>query len=103
MKRVPVVIVDEVDPTVGADLLTKANAVAEACTVEFQQGRDWRPLAVRLLAQFLPSGWAYRGGSHVAAHASPPFQLKDRHGNPKPGHGQAGRRLFILAESRVSA
>lgn len=33
---------------------------------------DWRAFAVRYLRRVLPNAWIYRGGRHLAIHASPP-------------------------------
>jgi hypothetical protein len=61
---------------------------------------DWRCAYQKWALRLFPNAWVYRGGHHIAVHASPP---KDRSkcwqlAQPGDHHGQAGHCLFRIVE-----
>lgn len=56
---------------------------------------DWRDLLPRFLQRVFPHAWIYRGGHHIAIHASPP---RPSH-NPKLHQPEAGACLFRVIET----
>ena len=60
-------------------------------------GPDWRHYYQRTLKRLFPNGWIYRGGHHLAVHASPP---PDRRRSWQEPPGVAGQCLFRICEAQ---
>lgn len=111
MKQLSLAVVD-VDADLAAPLVRKLQAACRNVrltnTGYFIRGRrrddwpgyDWRRYYAKLLDRLFPSGWVYRGGHHLAVHASPPAQ--PRLCRPAPG-AEAGRRLFAIVEQQPTS
>lgn len=95
------VTVRDIAPELNREKLGAVQIVAQVATEQLTAGADWRPAAAAVLADLFPRGWVYRGGRHLAQHASPPRNRLDRSRQPKEGHGQAGPLLCTIAEGGV--
>lgn len=95
----------DLEPTLGPELVAIFDYIASSPRSRSTNLRvfwDWRRCACRYLRRKLPQFWIYRGGSHIAIHASPPRPINlDRLGQPKPGHHEAGRCLARIVEVRT--
>jgi hypothetical protein len=94
----------DLEPTLGPELVAAFETVAASPRERVQGLRirhDWRDVGVRFLQKKFPKLWIYRGGRHLAIHASPP--PVERH-NLKLGERQdlsAGRCLARIIEVRT--
>ena len=98
----------DIDPVLDARLIGKIQAACRNVKLSrsgyFVRGKrrdnwpanDWRSYYEKLMRKLFPNGWVYRGGHHVAVHASPPAQPKRSWSEPD---GRAGRLLFIIKET----
>ena len=89
------IMLADLDRELTQDIVSRVLQIAAAATANANAKRDWRPDAEKALAQVFPNGWTYRGGSHVALHASPP---KDPRRGMAQDEGRAGQRLLMLVE-----
>ena len=103
--------VDDVDETLDAGLVKKIQAAVRNVRVH-ETGwlmkhlesvghaaslPDWRAYYQKFLQRQFPNAWIYRGGRHLAVHASPPAPA--RHSPLAPHHSpEAGRCLFRIIE-----
>jgi hypothetical protein len=110
MKKPPALVVTDLDPTLGPPL---ANLFHRCATNPREKiGEvfiprlarkvgplfiyDWRKFAFRYLRRYLPRHcWIYRGGRHLAIHASPP-----RGGKTWMQGGEAGKCLARICEAK---
>lgn len=103
--------VTDIDTALDARLVRKVEAACRNVKLSpngyfvrhIRQGEwpapDWRGYYAKLAQKFFPNAWVYRGGRHIAVHASPPAEPRriSRH-QVAPG-GEAGRCLFRIIES----
>lgn len=101
-------VIDDVDAELCPDLLAKMQAAVRRVRLteggylvrgqraDDWPGKDWRHFYEKLLAKVFPHAWIYRGGHHIAVHASPPTPGKCW---SEPG-GEAGRCLFRVLETK---
>lgn len=100
MSRRLTVEIADLSPQIAPDIEAKVRAVAAASSVAFQAGTNWSPAAIQALRDIFPKGWIYRGGSHLAQHASPPSApRRARLGIAAPG-GEAGYCILRMVECR---
>ncbi len=94
----------DLEPTLNRDIVTVLDSVAASPRERVKGLRlrhDWRAVACRYLSRKFPGFWIYRGGRHIAVHASPP--KPERH-DLKIGEQQdneAGRCLARIIEVRT--
>lgn len=101
-------VIDDVDAELCPDLLARLQAVVRRVRLteggylvrrfgpDDWPGHDWRHFYERLMAKLFPHAWIYRGGHHLAVHASPPPEPERCWGEPG---GSAGRCLFRILET----
>lgn len=100
--------VTDVDPALDPFLIKKLEAMVRNVRLTeggwFRRGKkrrddwpahDWRHFYLKTMAKLFPQGWIYRGGHHLAVHASAPPEPKRC--RPEPG-AEAGRCLFRIIE-----
>lgn len=61
---------------------------------------DWRDVAVRHLRRRFPQFWIYRGGRHIAIHASPPPEPYWTERGGRVERAEAGACLARIIEDR---
>jgi hypothetical protein len=81
-------VVDRARPVVKIKRLAMPRRVRRSDGSAFTGVRTWQEVAQRVLVKQFPKAWIYRGGRHVAVHASAP----DRKTN------EAGACLFRIIE-----
>jgi hypothetical protein len=102
MKKPPALVVTDLDPALGPPL---ANLFRRCAANPRQHLKllghlyitsDWRTFAIRYLRRYLPRHcWIYRGGRHLAIHASPP-----QGGKTWMQGGEAGKCLARICEAK---
>ena len=111
MKTTLKLVIEDLDPDLGAPLVALFQRVAGSPRQKpfvFTRdakprfgarprfGYDWRDVACRYLRRYLPKNgqcWIYRGGRHIAIHASPPHG-----GRQWMQGGEAGKCLARICE-----
>lgn len=103
-----ILAVTDLDPALNADMVAVFETVARSPRERTRGLRvlhDWRDVAVRYLRRKFPHFWIYRGGRHIAVHASPPEPVRHRLKIGESPWREAGRCLARIIEvtSRIEA
>lgn len=96
----PKLAVVDLDPHLNSEICAafeKVAASARERVVGVMLVYDWRDVAVRYLRRRFPQFWIYRGGRHIAIHASPPPEA--RGGRTGRDDHEAGRCLARITEA----
>lgn len=105
MKSTTSLVIVDCRSSLDAQLMARIAKAAALCPLQvpdkqnpFRIRADWRDLLPRFVSRMFPHAWIYRGGRHIAVHASPP--RKDEFGRVQDP--EAGVCLFRIVESSAT-
>lgn len=97
-KPIPLVLVD-LTPNLSPEIVARLQK--SVCKTRYERPRKgrmllrwiWQQPMIRYLQRIFPEAWFYRGGNHLAVHASPPPPTLTQ---PARLSGEAGQCLFRI-------
>lgn len=116
MKATLILVIDDIQPDLDPAIVRRIQAATRRVRLDtegfFRKGgnpckpgnprtsvkgtEDWRYSYARMMKRIFPNAWIYRGGHHLAIHASPPPNRQARRW--EDGGCEAGRCLMRICE-----